>query len=288
MPMPSISVCGQRATIEYVTGESCRAWAMIGLMGPTASPRLQVSMHAGRLVVRATAEATEVAVRPVRAKFATDARAVEAAAASTVEEGNGVVVVRVPDPPGRGRSGQVLVEVDVPTGTSVTVESGEAEVVCTGPVGALEVVASSGSVHAESVRGPLIVRTGRGPVTVHECSGPVSITASGGVVVLRAVSGPATIRSTSGDVHLWWLGGSAEIATTTGNVRLGWDRGAGVGLDLGTSGGTVRASVTSSGGAPHRLRVATVSGDIRVDPADRPTRPGVTHHPQTSARWKLR
>jgi hypothetical protein len=227
-------------------------------------PRLVVRLPAGRLSVRGGV-VPSVQVLAVRPKFAADARAVAAAEQASVDASTAAVQVQVPDPPGRGRTPQVLVEVAVPAGTAVVADCPEAEVVCTGPVGALRVFTSSGSVHAEEVTGPLEVRTGRGPVTVLDCRGPVDITSSGGVVVLRRVSDRAVVRNRSGDVHVWWLAASAQVATTTGNVRLGWSRAEPVHLVLASNVGRVQAEVPSSAGAAHEVRVTSVSGDITVE-----------------------
>ena len=232
--------------------------------GAAGRCRLAVQLPAGRLTVRVD-DVPAVLVRSVRAKLATDGRAVAAAEATSVDTGAGTVDVRVPDPPGRGRTPQVLVEVVAPAGTTVVADCPEAEVVCTGPVGSLQVATSSGSVHAEQVLGTLQVRTGRGPVTVLDCRGPVDITSSGGVVVLRHVADHAVVRNRSGDVHVWWLAASADVATTTGNVRLGWSGEGPVRLALASNVGRVRAEVSSSPAAEHAVRVTSVSGDITVE-----------------------
>lgn len=239
---------------------------MIGGVTQAAAgpPGLTVGLPAGRLTVR-VADVPAVQVEAIRPKLATDARAVAAAAHASVDTSTGTVQVQVPDPPGRGRTPQVLVEVAVPAGTAVVADCPEAEVVCTGPVGGLRVSTSSGSVHAEEVTGALLVRTGRGPVTVLACRGPVDITSSGGVVVLRHAADRTVVRNRSGDVHVWWLTASAEVATTTGNVRLGWASGDPVHLVLASNVGRVQAEVPSSTGAPHEVRVTSVSGDITVE-----------------------
>lgn len=221
-------------------------------------------------MVRAVDEATSVVVESVRPKLATDAGAVAAAAAVTVETTDGQVRIHLPDPPGRGRSPQVLVEVQVPVGADVSADAGEAEVVCVGRMGDLTARTTSGSVHAEQVDGRLDVRTGRGPVTVHLCRGPAHLVVADAGVIVRAAEGPLTVHGRSADIHVWWLAATAQLSTSTGNVRIGWDETRPVALDLQSGTGGLDVTVLDEPGAQAILQVRTIAGDVRVTPARRP------------------
>lgn len=232
----------------------------------TAGRRLHVTMSAGRLLISADETTADVLVASVVAKLATDPRAVTAAASATIEQVGDCVYVEVPDPPGRGRSPQVLVEVRVPPGSEVVAEAHEAEIVCTGELGGLEARTSSGSVHVEQVTGALDIRTGRGPVTVHRCKGDALVSVSDAVVIIRVAEGPLQVRARSGDVHVWALNAPAEVVTATGNVRLGWAATRPVHLDLQSNTGRVDAAVRDDPYAPDVVAVRTITGDIRVTP----------------------
>lgn len=229
---------------------------------------VDVTVPAGRLRVRGRDGITGVQVRTLGAKVAQDARAALAASSSSVVSSGESFVVSVGDPGGRGRAPQVLVELDVPTGTRLRVDAGEAEVVCTGSLGALDARTSSGSVNAELVTGPTAVRTGRGPVSLHRCEGPASISSADGTVIVREATEKTDVTTRSGDVHVWWLAAPATVRTSTGNVRLGWDRARPVRLDLTTTSGRLQLGVTSTPEATDELAVRTISGDIRIEPAD--------------------
>lgn len=228
---------------------------------------VEVLATAGRVLVRAAGDVEHVGVRSVRAKLRTDARAVAAAAGVSVENVDGRVRVQVPEAPGRGRTPQVLVELDVPAGTSVDADVGEAELVCSGPIGSLVARSTSGSVHTEQVTGDLDVATGRGPVTVHHVVGAATVAVADAVVIVRAAEGPVTVRGRSGDVHVWWMVASAQVTTSTGNVRLGWARGRPVRLDVQTSTGALALDVRHDPDASEVLSVRTISGDVRITPA---------------------
>jgi hypothetical protein len=233
------------------------------------NPLVDVRMTAGRLMVRADSAATDATVESVRAKLASDSRAVAAAAAVAVASVDGRLLVELPEPPGRGRTPQVLVEVRVPEGASVAAEAFEADVVCTGRVGALYARTTAGSVHAEQVSGRLDVRSGRGPVTVHLCEGPADVAVADAGVIIRACAGPLRINGRSGDVHVWWLAASATLSTSTGNLRIGWARGRRVNLDVQTGTGRLDLGVANDPNATDVLTVRTISGDVRLTPADR-------------------
>lgn len=220
-------------------------------------------------MVRVDSAATGVTVESVRAKLATDSRAVAAAAAVAVASVDARLLVEIPEPPGRGRTPQVLVELRVPEGASVAVDAGEAEVVCTGRLGALYARTTSGSVHAEQVSGRLDVRSGRGPVTVHLCEGPADVAVADAGVIIRACTGPLSVNGRSGDVHVWWLAASASLSTSTGNLRIGWARGRPVNLDVQTGTGRLDVGVANDPTAIDVLAVRTIAGDVRLTPADR-------------------
>lgn len=226
-------------------------------------------MVAGRLTVRADPVADAVRVVDLRPKLATDPRAVEAARSATVSSRDGRTLVHIPEPPGRGRSPQVVVEVAVPPGTAVAAEAAEAEVVCLGLVGDLFARTTSGSVHAEHVAGRLDVRTGRGPVTVHLCQGSSVVAVADAGVIIRACEAPLRVSGRSGDVHVWRLASSADLSTSTGNLRIGWAAGRAVSLDVSSGTGRLDVGVPHDPHAADVLSVRTISGDVRVAPADR-------------------
>lgn len=237
---------------------------MPGMQTPKS---LEIVATAGRVLVRAAPDVPRVHVRSVRAKLSSDARAVAAAEAVSVDTVDGRFTLRVPDVAGRGRTPQVVVELDVPVGSSLDADVGEAELVCSGPIGSLTARTTSGSVHAEQVSGDLDVATGRGPVTVHEVTGSATVAVADAVVIIRVAGGPLTVRARSGDVHVWRLAAAAQVSTSTGNVRLGWTRGRPVRLDVQTSTGAVQLDVPQRPDAPDAVSVRTISGDVRVTPA---------------------
>lgn len=248
------------------------------------APRLEASLSAGRLLVRAADTVPHPELVSATPKPTTDGHAAEVAQAVTVERDGDVLRVHVPDARGRGRPPQVLVEVAVPTGTDVAAQAGEAEVVATGRLGRLTARTSSGSVAAEQVVGTVDIRTGRGPVTIHSCGGG-SVDVTDAVVIVRESHGALDLRGRSGDMHAWRLAGPTTVTTTTGNVRLGWAADHAVALDVETDTGRRRVSVTSTPDAADTLRVRTLTGDVTITPAR--SEAAAPRGGQTLLRWKL-
>lgn len=231
------------------------------------APRVEATLYAGRLRLRAQADLSSAVVNIVGPKLHSDPVAVEHAQQLSVSIDGPVVRIQAPPPPVRGRAPQLLVDVSVPMGTHVSADAGEAQVVATGSLGSLRAHASSGSVSAETVDGRIDVRTGRGPVTIHDCGGGV-IDVSDAVVILRSSRGPLDVRGRSGDVHVWWVNAPTTVATSTGNVNLGWAHDRPVHLDIRTELGRRDVTVPDNPSAPDVLSVTSVVGDITVTPAE--------------------
>ena len=231
------------------------------------SPRVDATLYAGRLLLRAEAGLSAPVVKVAGPKLGTDPVAVEHAQRLTVSVDGSSVRVHAPPPPGRGRAPQLLVDLSVPQGTHVWADAGEAQVVATGPLGSLRAHTSSGSVSAEKVTGRVDVRTGRGPVTIHACDGGV-VDVSDSVIIMRSSRGPLEIRGRSGDVHVWWINAPATVTTSTGNIRLGWAHDRPVHLDVRTELGSRVVTVPDDPTSPDTLTAASVVGDIKVTPAE--------------------
>ncbi len=231
------------------------------------APRVQATLHAGRLRLRAQADLSAPVVNAAGPRLHSDPVAVEHAERLSVSFDGSTVRIQAPPPPARGRVPQLLVDVSVPPGTHVSADAGEAQVVATGSLGSLVAHTSSGSVSAETVDGRVDVRTGRGPVTIHDCNGGV-VDVSDAVLIMRSSRGPLDIRGRSGDVHVWWINATTAVTTSTGNVRLGWAHDRPVRLDIRTELGKRDVTVPDDPSAPDTLTVTTVVGDITVTPAE--------------------
>jgi len=183
--------------------------------------------------------------------------------------------------------GDVYVDVTVPIGTNVDVETGSADLEITGAIGSLDLKSGSGDCRFGSVDGDVTVKTASGDVEGGTVTGRLAATTASGDARVRSVAGEVVGHSASGDFVVGAAGcarvttvsgnvgigavwtGQTNVRSVSGDVEIGVPRGTRVYLDLAsTSGATISdldmSSDADNGDAHLELHVSTVSGDIRV------------------------
>lgn len=190
---------------------------------------------------------------------------------------------------GRGRPIRAFIE--VPPGSEITVVTASADVRLLGEFGPSRVRTASGDIEVEraeradldaasgdlrvrSVPGNLAVSTASGDVTVGSVGGRLAASLTSGTLRVDLVDGPLEVTTTSGDVAVRRCNGDdITVKSVSGDVALGLPTGIRVDPDIHTlSGRTVlpRPAGSGSGGNDRRrvrLRIHTISGDIRIDRA---------------------
>jgi hypothetical protein len=178
----------------------------------------------------------------------------------------------------RSRSARVLV--DCPAGTDVSVRGASLELAARGPLGSLRVRTASGDVEADDVV-RLEASTASGDLRVGLVRSVLSGSVASGDLRIERVGGDIDFGSASGDVSIGRCDGSSiAIRSLSGDLRIGLPSGIRVDPEISTLSGRVvlpkpaGAARGDSAGAGERrsvrLRLRTVSGDIRVERADRP------------------
>ena len=94
----------------------------------------------------------------------------------------------------------VQINVSVPGGIKVEVESDHASILIQGYHGELEVASTSGNVTVENTTGDLTLRSNRGNVTVQNCSGNFSVVGNYGTLTLRDNEGHIGVSTIMGTV----------------------------------------------------------------------------------------
>jgi len=195
----------------------------------------------------------------------------------------------------RGRSARLVI--DVPTGSDVVLKGVSVDVSCRGALGDLRVRTTSGDVEADDVvRADVSVASGnsriglvRDSATFNATSGDLSVQSVGGrlLAVLRSgdarvdeIAGDAEIETISGDATIRRFGGSSlSVRTVSGDMRIGLPSGIRVEPEIATLSGKVdlpqpadgrsgRKGPTTGDRRSVRLRLRSVSGDIRIDRVD--------------------
>jgi DUF4097 and DUF4098 domain-containing protein YvlB len=183
--------------------------------------------------------------------------------------------------------GDVRVDLTVPTGTQVGVETGSADLEISGSIGSLDVKSGSGDCRFGAVDGDVSVKTASGDVTGETVTGRLAATTASGDARVRLVHGElvghsasgdfivgdarsARVTTASGDVEIGAVrSGHTTIRSVSGDVEVGVPRGTRAYLDLASTSGSTMSDLDMSGDAGDgqaqlEIHVSTVSGDIRV------------------------
>ncbi|WP_371791765.1 DUF4097 domain-containing protein [Streptomyces sp. NBC_01471] len=183
-----------------------------------------------------------------------------------------------------GRTGTVDVTVELPTGSRVDMTGAWTQVLGDGRLGEVHVKTSSGDVRLDTT-GPLYLSASHGAITVDRVEGPAEITTSSGSMRVGTVTGTAVLKNShgttsvgdaTGDLRVSGANGDiiierarASVAATTANgavrvfevargtvqletsygaIDLGVREGTAAWLDVSSSSGSVRNSLTASEG----------------------------------------
>jgi DUF4097 and DUF4098 domain-containing protein YvlB len=188
------------------------------------------------------------------------------------------------------RSRSARLAVDVPVGTDVSIKGASVDVIAHGALGALRVRSASGDVRAddvvravvslasgdtrlEVVRDSAEFRATSGDITVRSVGGRLIASLASGDLQVDELAGDGDVETSSGDVTIRkYTGASVAIRTVSGDVRLGLPAGIRVEPDISTMSGKVDLPPPADSGVtgerrPVKVRLRTVSGDIRVERA---------------------
>jgi len=165
-------------------------------------------------------------------------------------------------------------EIHVPSGSRLEIESFTAEITVTGV---------TGEVRAESVNGAISI-TGSDEVEAQTVSAGVTVS-GGSRVRAESVNGPVTVKGAKGNVEASSVNGHIEVSGTTfdsvrieavsGDVTFDGALGSGADLSIETVSGSVQVRFPAGQGAD--FDISTFSGDIRNGLSQ--------EHAVTTSRW---
>ncbi|GHJ49734.1 hypothetical protein Cs7R123_70760 [Catellatospora sp. TT07R-123] len=258
--------------------------------------RAEVKLSAGRLEIVASERTT--ATVSITALDNNEA-SIQAVAESRVEMVEGRHL-RVSAPEHGGwrlfRRAKLLVRVEMPLDSALTVHIASADASITGRYHDLVVNTASGDIEVEQVTGDTSVNTASGRIRLGDVGGALRVNSASGDIRTGHVGGNVVVHTASGDVEIGAADGDAKVNTASGDVSFGVTRqgeirvntasgdvvigvaaGTGVWLDLNTASGRTTSDLSMPASAPpaavaHNLTVKarTASGDIslrRVVPA---------------------
>ncbi|WP_448320008.1 DUF4097 family beta strand repeat-containing protein [Streptomyces sp. CO7] len=232
------------------------------------------TVEAGSLQLTATDRSdTVVEVQPRDPKRDLDVRAADQ---TEVRFTGGTLTVRTPKSGLFGRTGVVDVTVELPTGSHVDATGSWTQVLGEGRLGEVRVKTSAGDVRMDAT-GPLKLTASHGSITVDRVDGTAEITTSSGslragvldgAAVLKNSHGSTTVEVATGELRVSGANGDIDVrrsedsvtATTAhGTLRIGEVvRGS---VQLETSYGAIEVGVRE--GTAAWLDVTSTSGQVR-------------------------
>ena len=200
---------------------------------------------------------TTVEVRPGDPAKRAD---VTAAQNTRVEFANGRLVVIGPKGwrqwmPHRGGE-SIDVQIGLPSGSGLEVESGVATIRSIGRVGHSRVKTGVGDLHLDEV-GSLELKTGAGDITVERAVGKTDIVTGSGAVRIGAVEGTAYVKNSNGDTWIGDVAGETRVSAANGRISIDVAR---EGVVAKTANGHVRLGEVARGAAVAQ----SAFGDIEV------------------------
>ncbi|RKY49419.1 MAG: hypothetical protein DRP86_05295 [Candidatus Neomarinimicrobiota bacterium] len=135
---------------------------------------------------------------------------------------------------------QVEYIVDVPTMTSIAVNTLGGDIYISDIQGAVELVSAGGDVRVENTRGRIFAKTYGGDTYVYELEGKIDIKSAGGDIEMRVLTGDISVETAGGDILMRDMNGNLDITTMGGDIEL-------------------------SGMTGLKTRLTTMGGDIEVE-----------------------
>jgi len=215
-----------------------------------------IDVAAGRVTLRASDRAdTVVEVSPTDPSDDADVRAAEQTMVTCIR---GTLVVKGTRKRKRtlfGRGPAVDVVVDLPSGSTVSVESW-GEVTSEGRLGDTRVQSAMGPLRLEET-GTARVRTAAGDITVTHVHGDADVSSSAGEVTIGTVDGSASVKTSHGDLTIGEVTGDLGVRSSNGDITV---NRAHSGLRAKTSRGDVRIAEVVRG----PVEMHTAFGDLEV------------------------
>lgn len=149
------------------------------------------------------------------------------------------------------------VNVTVPTGTTLSLITGSADIDATGSFAGGSVKSGSGEVRIDHLTEAAILETGSGDISVATTDGDLKVKSGSGDLRVVHAGGAVTVSTGSGDIEIGESGGAAAAKTGSGDLRI---QRAGDDVSLMTGSGDLSVESMSRG----KLTLKSSSGGVRV------------------------
>jgi DUF4097 and DUF4098 domain-containing protein YvlB len=156
-----------------------------------------------------------------------------------------------------GGDSRLDARITVPTGSSVVIRTGSADIEVRGTVAGTQLKSGSGEVRFDTATGPMLVETGSGDIRIAAARGALKVKSGSGDVAIGESDAVTSISTGSGDVQLSASNGETVVKTGSGDLEVGDSTRA---VTLTTGSGDLAVNRAHRG----RINVKGASGDVRI------------------------
>lgn len=198
---------------------------------------------------------------------------------------NNTVKISNRDGGGWGWSGDISVNVSIPSEFNIEVNTQSGDVSQNGDIkGTVTVFTAGGDIRLQGITGKTVLKSNGGDITTGNIgddlllstnggdvstgyvSGTTNINTMGGDITVRTASKDLKVSTMGGDITLGDVGGKAEVKTMGGSISVKKISGDAIidtyGGDISLSGATGNIEATTYGG---NIRMSNISGAVNLD-----------------------
>lgn len=143
----------------------------------------------------------------------------------------------------RGQSNSIDVTIELPTGSTLHGDSAMGNFVGEGQLGKVRLKTATGNIQLDRTAA-LVARTSFGNIRVEEVDGPAEVHTSSGDLNLRKVAGKAQVKNSNGVTKLGEIGGDLHVRSSNGDVTID---SADASVDAKTANGSILAANVARG-----------------------------------------
>ncbi len=150
-------------------------------------------------------------------------------------------------------------EVRLPSNYNAKISSSGGDILISNINGKIDLHSSGGDVSSKYIQGALTVSTSGGDIKCESVNGPIKLETSGGDVVCNNFDGDLDASTSGGDISLKGKDSKIYATTSGGEIDLNYS-GANKGINLSSSGGSIKLSLPSDFNATAKMY--STGGDI--------------------------
>ena len=143
----------------------------------------------------------------------------------------------------RGQSNSIDVTIELPTGSTLHGDSAMGNFASEGRLGKVRLKTAMGNIQLDRTTA-LVARTSFGNIRVEDVDGPAEVHTSSGDLNLRKVAGKAQVKNSNGTTKLGEIGGDLHVRSSNGDVTID---SADASVDAKTANGSILAANVARG-----------------------------------------